>query len=557
MGSNEFINYGVQFIGYRTYAAFGVFLFFTIVFTYLLVKNSLTKKATKLKSIELAVEEKKKELLEANNRLDDTRVAASKLEEEVEKNNHDISATSHRLDNIRGVVSKFQIQVDESKRELLSNEGQLKQIQSDLLTASNKLETVGRLTTELQQLKRDSGDMIKQFDTYNIETARLKKDIEHLKVQRDIYQSDYDATLSKLDLYVQIEEFSDQGHYQIPEYLYETSVRYIEEIKGVREQQKGLIKDKQAIELPSNFYLLIDKSVSKRALSGQVRLMLTAFNIECDLLISRVSPGNYSRTLERIEKLANSLEKSSVTLHCGFNEKYVELKFKECTLQYHSSILKQEEKEEQRLIREQIREEQKAIKEYERAVTQAEKEERMYRDLLSKARQELEESTAEERALTESKILNLEEKLAEAEAKEQRAKSMAEQTRKGHVYVISNIGSFGEGIYKIGLTRRLEPLDRVKELGDASVPFTFDVHAMIFVDDAPALEASLHKEFSNCRVNAVNYRKEFFRTDLKSIRETAERVAGKGIEFKMTALATDYYETRRLQGFDSISVRGA
>ena len=131
---------------------------------------------------------------------------------------------------------------------------------------------------------------------------------------------------------------------------------------------------------------------------------------------------------------------------------------------------------------------------------------------------------------------------------------MAEQTRKGHVYIISNIGSFGDDVYKIGLTRRLEPLDRVKELGDASVPFTFDVHAIIYAEDAPALERDLHREFTNSRVNAVNLRKEFFRTDLQSIKEAVERIEGTKAEFKTTISAEQYYETRRLQKRDTTTI---
>jgi len=232
---------------------------------------------------------------------------------------------------------------------------------------------------------------------------------------------------------------------------------------------------------------------------------------------------------------------------------YVELKYKECQLQYQNKLKKQEEQDEQRLIREQIREEQKAIKEYERAINQAEKEEKMYRELLEKARAELNKVSEADRIITEQKISELEKQLAEAEAKEERAKSMAQQTRKGHVYVISNIGSFGENIYKIGLTRRLEPLDRVKELGDASVPFLFDVHAMIYVEDAPALESALHRKFTANRVNAVNMRKEFFNTDLLSIKEAVEEIAGLEAEFQMTSIAEEYYETRRLRGQNDFS----
>ena len=123
---------------------------------------------------------------------------------------------------------------------------------------------------------------------------------------------------------------------------------------------------------------------------------------------------------------------------------------------------------------------------------------------------------------------------------------MAEQTRRGHVYIISNVGSFGDNVYKIGLTRRLDPALRVKELGDASVPFAFDVHAMIYTADAPAVEAALHREFKRHRVNAVNFRKEFFNVDLQSIKNAVDKITGGEAEFKMTAVAEEYFESKRL-----------
>jgi hypothetical protein len=123
---------------------------------------------------------------------------------------------------------------------------------------------------------------------------------------------------------------------------------------------------------------------------------------------------------------------------------------------------------------------------------------------------------------------------------------MAQQTRSGHVYIISNIGAFGEEVFKIGMTRRLEPLDRVKELGDASVPFAFDVHGMIYSDDAPTLERLLHEQFDDLRINKVNYRKEFFRVPLDRVRAFAEE---KGFQttFTMVAEARDYRETQALE----------
>ncbi len=410
-----------------------------------------------------------------------------------------------------------------------------------------KLSKITLETKELQDLKASAGRLASEVKENTSKLEAMAEKIADITEGISVKSLDLQSLMEKLDLYNRIDELVGNGFFEIPEYLYETSARFSEEIKRVRLKQKDLIKNKAAVEYPASTIITSDKAHNRKILDGQVKLMLSSFNIECDTLIGKVSPSSYPRTLERIEKLANTLEKTAATLHCGFNIDYIKLKYEECTLQYQFTLRRQEEQDEQRLIREQIREEQKAIKEYERAIFQAEKEEKLYRDMLHRAREELGKVSDENRLIAEQKIADLEQQLADAEAKEERAKSMAEQTRKGHVYVISNVGSFGEDVYKIGLTRRLEPMDRVKELGDASVPFSFDVHAMIYVEDAPSLETALHREFTRSRVNAVNLRKEFFRTDLHSIKKAVERIAGTDAEFKMTALAEDYYETRRLQ----------
>ena len=413
-------------------------------------------------------------------------------------------------------------------------------------TAKQKLSVIDKETAELQALKGQDSSLKLSIHEQQDHLTSAKTALSDLYIKIEKGELDLEELIGDIDLYSRLDEYTAHGHFEMPQYLYETSTRYVEEIKDIRQQQKDMIKDKTAITFPDSTVISNDKSLNKKILNGQIKLMLTAFNIECDMLIGKVSPSSFGRTLERIEKLANILEKSAATLECGFDIDYIELKFEECKLQYQYTLKKQEEIAEQKLIKEQIREEQRAIKEFEKAISEAEKEEKMYRNLLDKAQQELAKATVQERAEMEQRIAILEQQLAEAEAKEERAKSMAEQTRKGHVYVISNIGSFGEDVYKIGLTRRLEPMDRVKELGDASVPFSFDVHAMIYTDDAPALETALHREFNSQRVNAVNLRKEFFSVDLNSIKDAVERIAGIDAEFKMTALAEDYYESLRL-----------
>ncbi|AVV82499.1 DUF4041 domain-containing protein [Shewanella putrefaciens] len=412
--------------------------------------------------------------------------------------------------------------------------------------AKQELSSVNAETAELQALKGQDDSLKHSIQEQKNYLEIAKRTLNELNSKIDKGEADLSKLMGDLDLYSRLDEYTAHGHFEMPQYLYETSTRYAEEIKDVRQQQKDMIRDKTAVTFPDITLISNDKSFNKKILNGQVKLMLTAFNIECDMLIGKVSPSSFGRTLERIEKIANTLEMSVATLECGFNIDYIELKFEECKLQYQFTLKKQEEIAEQQLIKEQIREEQRAIKEFEKAIADAEKEEKMYRNLLEKAQQELAKATEQERSEMEQKIAILEQQLADAEAKEARAKSMAEQTRKGHVYVISNIGSFGEDVYKIGLTRRLEPLDRVKELGDASVPFPFDVHAMIYTDDAPALETALHREFHTQRVNAVNLRKEFFSVDLEDIKDAVEKLAGVDADFKMTALAEDYYESLRL-----------
>jgi hypothetical protein len=219
------------------------------------------------------------------------------------------------------------------------------------------------------------------------------------------------------------------------------------------------------------------------------------------------------------------------------------LKLEELRLAYEYKEKLHKEKEEQKALREQMKEEERARREAEKAQSEAEKEEKRYAEALEKARKELASKSDSEREIYSSKIRDLEEQLRQAMENKERAKSMAEQTRKGHVYIISNIGSFGEHVYKIGMTRRLDPLDRIWELSDASVPFDFDIHALIQSDDAPGLERKLHETFANNRVNRVNEKKEFFRVTLTEISEACKQHHNLHFRLTLIAEAKEYRQT--------------
>ncbi|RUO73292.1 DUF4041 domain-containing protein [Idiomarina ramblicola] len=423
----------------------------------------------------------------------------------------------------------------------------LEKLESSILEKENEFREIDTATKDLQDLSKNAKNISDQLELDKNRLEEIKSLIALQQGKFDSSETQLHDIMAKIDLYSRIEEFVDYGHFEMPEYLYETGERFAAEIKMLRDQQKSMIKNGLAVTNISEIKITGVSSIDKSIIDGQMKMLLRAFNIECDMLISKVSPATFERVLSQIEKLANDLEKLVASKRCGFNNDYVNLKYQECRVQYQYTLKKKDEQEEQRLIREQMREEAKAEREYREALAAAEKEEKLYRELLEKAREELTGSSIEERAVAEAKIAELEQQLLEAEAKEQRAKSLAEQTRRGHVYVISNVGSFGENVYKIGMTRRLDPMDRVKELGDASVPFSFDVHAIIFSDDAPAMETALHREFNKHRVNSVNLRKEFFKVDLIKIREAVEQIGDEKVDFKTTIVAEEFYESKRLR----------
>ena len=287
--------------------------------------------------------------------------------------------------------------------------------------------------------------------------------------------------------------------------------------------------------------------VEKNRHDTAVRFIIDAFNGKVDSILSMIKIDNIGILEQKIKDaytlvnyLGAAFRDTKITPEY-LNECLDELKWAAAVI-----ALKNKEREEQRVIKEQLREEQRARREYERAIRDAEKQESAIRKAIEKATAQLEKANEEQKIKYESQLHELEAQLLEAEAKNQRALSMAQQTKSGHVYIISNIGSFGENVYKIGMTRRLEPTDRVRELGDASVPFPFDVHAMIFSEDAPALETELHRLFARNQVNKVNPRKEFFRLPIAAIRDYID---GKGINahWTITAEAAQYRETLAME----------
>jgi hypothetical protein len=319
-----------------------------------------------------------------------------------------------------------------------------------------------------------------------------------------------------------------------PQYSFDASDKYNAELDKVYEQKKAAIRNGVAAT-----------EVAHQAVQQhRQKLILRAFNGECDAATAKTKWNNVVRMEERIRKAYAAI--NVLGDYVTITPSYLDLCLAELRLTHEFEVKKQEEKEEQRAIREQMREEEQAQKEFERAQREAAAEKLRAEKALQAARVELQKASGEHAIAIQQKVEELEHKMAEAQAKQDHAVSMAQLTRMGHVYVISNIGSLGDHVFKIGMTRRLHPEDRVQELGGASVPFGFDIHAMIFSEDAPALENAFHRQFSAGRLNLVNSRKEFFRATLDDITAFA-MTQGVKVEFTKLAEARQFRESEAIR----------
>ncbi|HCY0820866.1 TPA: DUF4041 domain-containing protein [Staphylococcus aureus] len=288
-------------------------------------------------------------------------------------------------------------------------------------------------------------------------------------------------------------------------------------------------------------------SEKKSHINSQIKQILRSFNTECDYLFSSLTSRNYDNYHKKIVRSYEALNKIYKVDNVEITRQYLQIKLEKLNLINERAIKIEQEKALQREIKEQMKEEEKVRRELEQQEKKIAKEETQFSNEIKNLFKRLEKSQNDiEKELYADKIKELEEKVKQLEADKKDVENRKLNTRAGYVYVISNIGSFGEGIYKIGLTRRLEPYDRVKELGDASVPFEFDVHAMIFSDDAPTLESTLHRHFRDRELNKVNHRKEFFKVDIDEIEEVVKNNHNNTVEFTKIPVAEQYWESQNI-----------
>ncbi len=342
------------------------------------------------------------------------------------------------------------------------------------------------------------------------------------------------------------DEMSLAGFYA-PQYVFSTVDGYKDRLKNIRDRQKDMIHDKKACSFPENFYMNNNLAEGKRVVNDWIKLMLRAFNGESDVIIDHVTFLNYETSKGKIRKSAESINAIGSRMNIAITEKYIKLKLDELALAFDYQQFKQAEKERIRQIREEEREKAKLEKELQERRAKILKDQKHVAAELSSLTARLSTANAEEAASIQTRIAELNEYTQKLQEDLGLVELREQQARAGYVYIISNIGSFGENVYKIGMTRRLDPQDRVDELGDASVPFRFDVHAFIFSEDAVELETALHHAFGSRRVNLVNNRKEFFHVTLDEIEECVKKNFSETVEFTRVATAQEYRQTLSLR----------
>lgn len=399
------------------------------------------------------------------------------------------------------------------------------------------LDEISQVESDLQVKKKQNQDEITKL---NGVLFQKKKDIE-----KDIRVAESEL-IEKRNQILSVEEqlmFESFALYT-PHYSFQNSETYKQKLDNVRDRQKDFIKSGLAASGNQNWTVNGSLSEGKKMVNDTIKLVIRCFNNECDYCIDNVKFNNVDKAEKRIIASFDALNKLGRITSVSISNDYKKFKLEELYLAYEYQQKKQEEKEEQRRLKEEMREQMKLEQEIKVARERILKEKKHYSKAIKDVEERLNKVTSEsekdeliqklEDLKKKSEILDEEEKVIDY--REQNAKA-------GYVYVISNIGSFGENVYKIGMTRRLDPTDRVYELGDASVPFPFDIHAMVFSENAPELERKLQSHFRKGQLNKINDRKEFFHANINEIESIIKENYDSMIEIVKNPPAEQYRES--------------
>lgn len=406
---------------------------------------------------------------------------------------------------------------------------------------------------DLDGLRRENARLREQLTPEQSELVDVKMDVQKLKAQNDKYLKEIAENEEKLnEIKSEIVETEDVALMQsfglyTPHYDFMRADDYKARLLEIRARQKDAVREGTAVSGSTAWAIDGDTKKGGRMVADMQKLLLRAFNAECDDVVEHVKYNNVEISERRITASREAISKLGAMMGISITSVYYGMKLDELHLAFEWQQKKQQEKEEQREARAEMKEAQRLARELEEERRKLEKEQTHYQNALEKINAQLLQATGDEAAAIEEKKAHIEQQLDKIDTAFKEVDYREANQRAGYVYIISNIGAFGENVYKIGMTRRLDPSDRVDELGDASVPFKFDIHAMIFSDDAPKLEAALHNAFADRKLNFVNQRREFFNVTLDEIKKVVKENFDKSVEFTDIPPAEQYRESLLLR----------
>ena len=457
------------------------------------------------------IEKRKEELENIEEKL-------SKMEADKEKEiNQKLAVKQEELDNI-------QQKLDDMEAERIAEvDNKIKTRKEELETLDEKYE---KLTAEKEK------ELKTKLHDANYDLIHTRQKYEEIK--KDLVRAEDDLEMQEYGLYE-------------PRYNFIHAVDYKERLDAVRKQQKQMIKDKTAAVGHTTWTVKGSEAQGRALTNANIKQILRSFNNESTVLISKVKHSNIDNIENRLNKTFTSLNNLYKREDVEITKGYLNLKLDELHLAYEYEVKKQEEKEELREAREREREEKKLQKELEKERMKFERENETIASEIEEVKAKMAQAAAEEKAKLEAEIAKLQEALDKNNEEVKKIDEWKEKPGAGYVYIISNVGSFGEDVFKIGVTRRDNPEERIRELSSASVPFRFDTHVFIFSKNAYDLESELHERFNDKRVNKVNMRKEFFRISIDDVKKIVEENKGQVHSFIEHPDAEEYYDTLKIE----------
>ena len=395
-----------------------------------------------------------------------------------------------------------------------------------------------KLTNDIEIKKIDLAKLEQQIrkgkEVISLDTELTQKRNELARLNEEIAVANGNLNLQEFGFFERQYSFSD-------------STKYKDKLDSLRMQQKAMVKNGTAGRIITP--MLLDNSKSKgKAMQNQlIKAALRGFNGEADALLVKVSVVNVDNKIKALRKVFEQLNKMYSRNLIEITYPYLDLKIEELRLAAEYELQKQEEKELLREQREKEREDKKLQAEIKAKRKQLEKDRDHFKNMVARVTELLKEAKDDEVDELRCQLTEYQDKLSELDEIEEDIDYREGHATAGYVYVISNIGSFGEDVYKIGVTRRLEPLERIRELSSASVPFQFDVHALIFSEEAFALETELHNQLAHYKVNKVNGRKEYFKVPFEKIRSILADHKELMVELNEDAEAFEYRQTKAIE----------